>query len=64
MKQGAIVTIYNRTIGGEEIIEGEAKLIKPSDIGNAGLNDGWEYWQVEFIDQPGDYFDRVVQAIK
>jgi hypothetical protein len=62
MKPGDIVEIHNATLGGKEIIEGKARLIKPSDIGNDGLNEGWEYWQVEFTDQPGEYFDRVIEA--
>jgi hypothetical protein len=62
MEKGEIVTVYNSTIGGEEIIEGRAKLIKPSDIDNTGLNEGWERWLVEFIDQPKEYFDRVIKV--
>lgn len=60
MKAGDIVTIYNSTISGKEVIEGKAKLVKPSDMGNEGLEKGWEYWQVEFTDQLGEYFDRIV----
>lgn len=59
MKAGQIVSIRNSTIGGEEIIEGQAKLIKRVDKPtNAAL--GYELWQVEFTDQPGDYFQRRV----
>ena len=62
MNRGDIVTIYNTTLGGKQIIvEGRAKLIKPSDIGNDGLNKGWEYWQVEFTEQKDEYFDRIVE---
>ena len=61
MKPGDIVTIYNESIGGKQILEGQAKLIKPSDMGNDGLSDGYEYWLVEFTDQKGEYFDRVVK---
>lgn len=61
MKAGDIVSIYNKTIGGEDILEGEAKLIKPSDIDNGGLNDGFELWQIEFTDQLGEYFDRIIK---
>ncbi len=62
MAQGKIIEIYNTTIGGKKIIEGKAKLIKPSDIGNDGLNPGYEFWQVEFTDQLGEYFDRVIKV--
>lgn len=62
MKRGDKVTISNATFGGKTIVEGTAKLIKPSDIGNDGLNPGYEYWQVEFTDQKGEYFDRVIKV--
>lgn len=62
MKAGDIVEVKNTTIGGKPIIEGNAKLIKPSDIGNDGLNEGYEYWQVEFTDSKGEYFDRIVEV--
>lgn len=62
MKRGDIVEVSNETLGGKAIIEGTAKLIKPSDIGNDGLNHGYECWQVEFTDQPGEYFDRIIKA--
>ena len=62
MKAGSLVDIHNATIGGKAIIEGRAKLIKPSDIGNDGLNDGYEYWLVEFTDQKGEYFDRIIKV--
>lgn len=58
MKAGDIVEISNQTMGGKQILEGKAKLIKPRDF--APLDDGWEYWQVEFVDQKGEYFDRAV----
>lgn len=61
MKPGDMTDIYNQTIEGKDILEGQAKLIKPSDIGNDGLNNGYEYWQVEFVDQRGEYFDRVIK---
>ncbi len=60
--EGDIVLIRNHTIRGNEIDEGLAYLIKPSDIGNDGLTDGYEFWQVEFTDQPGEYFDRVIRV--
>ena len=63
MKRGDIVEIVNGS-GRSRFVEGQARLIKPSDIGNEGLNEGWEYWQVEFIDEPGEYFDRVVRGEK
>jgi hypothetical protein len=56
MHAGDIVTIDN---GGE--IEGRAKLIVHSDIDNGGLNDGYEWWLVEFQDEKGEYFDRIVE---
>ena len=62
MKAGDLVEIKNQTIGGKDIIEGRAKLIKPSGIGNRGLTDKFEYWLVEFTDQKGEYFDRVVEG--
>ena len=62
MIAGDIVEITNGTIGGRALIEGTAKLVKPSDIGNEGLNDGWEYWQVEFTDQKGELFDRIIKV--
>jgi hypothetical protein len=61
MKKGDLVEIYNTTIGGKQVTEGTAKLIRPSDIGNEGLNDGYEFWQVEFTDQKGEYFDRIIK---
>ena len=60
MKRGDKVKIYNATAGGKQILEGVAKLIEPSEIGNEGLNPGFEYWQVEFIDQTGVFFDRII----
>ena len=60
MKTGDIVEIKNQTIGGVDIIEGKARLIKP--IGNDGLNLGFEHWVVEFTDQKGEYFNRKVKA--
>ncbi len=60
MIKGDVVIIWNETLRGKQIVEGKARLIKPSDIGNDGLNPGYEYWQVEFTDQKGEYFDRVV----
>ena len=62
MKAGDIVEVKNQTIGGRDLIEGEAKLIKPSSIGDSGLNEGWEYWLVDFTDQKGEYFDRVIKV--
>jgi len=62
MKAGDITKIYNTTLGGKQVLEGEAKLVKPSDIGNDGLEDGYEYWQVEFTDERGEYFDRVIKV--
>ena len=57
-----MVKIYNVTLGGKQLLEGTAKLIKPSDIGNDGLNEGFEFWQVEFTDEKGVYFDRIVSS--
>jgi len=62
MKAGDMVEIHNTTLGGRQELEGKAKLIKPSDIGNDGLEDGYEYWQVEFTDEEGEYFDRVIKV--
>ena len=61
MKPGDLVSISNTTIGGKPIIEGKAKLIRPSDIGNEGLEDGYKYWLVEFTNEQGEYFDRIVK---
>ncbi len=62
MKAGDIAEIGNKTLGGNDFIEGMAKLIKPSEIGNDGLNDGYEFWVVEFTDQAGEYFDRIIKV--
>ena len=59
---GELVEIANLSIAGKPIIEGTAKLIKPSEVGNDGLNPGYEYWQVEFTDQIGEYFDRIIKV--
>jgi hypothetical protein len=62
MKKGDLVNIYTTTFGGKQILEGHAKLVKPSNISNEGLSNGYEYWLVEFTDQKGEYFDRVVRV--
>jgi len=62
MKAGDITKIYNTTLGGKQVVEGEAKLIKPSDLGNDGLSPGYECWLLEFTDQKGEYFDRVIKV--
>jgi len=61
VKAGDIAEINNGTQdNGKPYIEGRAKLIRPSDIGDEGLADGYEFWVVEFTDQLGEYFDRIV----
>jgi len=59
MKSRDIVEIENQSIGGKSFVEGKAKLIKPIEGKNIA---GYEYWQVEFIDQKGEYFNRIVRV--
>jgi hypothetical protein len=60
MKVGDIVTINNISVSGKPIVEGKAKLIKkrlnyPNPYGK-------ELWAVEFLAEPGEQFERFVEA--
>ncbi len=60
MKAGDIVVIYNTSPSGMPRIEGKAKLIRHYD--DIVLSDGFEQWQVEFIDEPGETYQRTVDV--
>ena len=53
LNEGDIVEVYNFTPSGTEFMEGKAKLIEyhRSDFGG-------EYWDVEFLTEPGETFTR------
>ena len=53
MEKGKIVTIYNQTLSGEKIVEGEAKLIKKTKDNR---------WMVEFVNEKGKYYERFIEA--
>ncbi|KKK95332.1 hypothetical protein LCGC14_2673890 [marine sediment metagenome] len=62
MEPGDIVEVVNGK-GDENFIEGKAKLIRPSEIDNDGLNLFYEWWVIEFLDEPGQHYDRIIGSI-
>ena len=58
MKKGDVVTIQSTSISGKPINEGKAKLIKKQTPYMPPY--GFELWTVEFLEEPGEYFERFV----
>ncbi len=58
VRQGDIMPVYHRPLTGRQL-EDYATLIeeiKPDE-------DGLSIWLVEFLDEPGDYYQRTINAI-
>lgn len=57
MKKGDIVMIYNSlTATGEDIEEGKARLIDKYRQGDTG-----EWWDVEFLEEKGEIYQRFIK---
>jgi len=55
MKKNDLVIVYEDPITRERL-EGQAKLIKKIQ----DLSDGYESWSLEFTDELGDHYTRLV----
>lgn len=61
LKKGDIVTIYNSTISGEEVVEGKAEL-RNRLFHMERPDTEWQCWQVRFLDDrvDGQVYNRFV----
>lgn len=57
MKKGELINVYSDPITRERL-EGQAKLIKKIQ----DLADGYESWTLEFTDEPGNKYTRLVHS--
>lgn len=62
MRRGEVYSIRNSTLGGKPCIEGEARLVRCIAKEVPGFGRDTESWLVEFLDEPGVRFGRVVKA--
>ena len=51
------VKVYNTTLGGEQVFEGEARIRKVEQGDRQGV-----YAEVEFVEEPGSTYSRWVFA--
>jgi hypothetical protein len=56
LKKGDIVEVYEDPITREKL-EGKARLHEF----HFTTNDGLEYWEIEFLNEPGQCFQRLLQ---